>query len=451
MIILANLLSPADFGIVAMAALVTGFAAIFRDFGTMAAVIQRRELSSNLLDSVFWLNIGIGSTLAILLALLAPVIAVAMHEAKLTELLWLLALAFPIVSFGLVQQALLERALRFRSLALIECCAAFAGLASAVFAALTGWGVYSLVFQTIVAWSVATAGVWAASTWRPARQCSLTVIRDLWKFSGNLVGFNTLNYFWRNIDTVLIGRFLGATELGYYNIAYRLMIWPLQNISWVVGRALFPTLSRLQDDKQRLRQGYVRAVTAVFLLSAPLTLGLFVLREPFVLAVMGERWHKVADLLFWLAPVSLVHSVGTTAGWLYLSTGRTDVLLKVGMFYGVALTSAVIVGLQWGVEGVAAAYCVAALVLIWPSLAIPFRLVGLGLAGFLRRLVPTFLAALLMALCVSVVAEQSDVLAQAQLARLGILVTLGAALYIAMSVFIQRRVVKDITKTLFFR
>jgi PST family polysaccharide transporter len=451
MVILARLLSPSDYGVVAMAMLVTGFAGIFHNFGTKAAVIQRRELPSALLDSLFWLNVGFGLAIAILIALLAPVIAVAMREPRLTGVLWLLALAFPILSLGLVQQGLLERASRFRSVALIECCAAFTGLAAGVLAALAGWGVYSLVSQAIVAWIVVTAGLWAASTWRPAWRCSLALIRELAGFSGNLVGFHIVHYLARNIDTVLIGRFLGATELGYYNLAYRLMIWPLQNIAWVASRAFFPALSRLQDDKQRLRRGYVRAVAAVFLLTAPLTLGLFALREPFVLALMGERWLKVADLLFWLAPASMVQSVGTTAGWLYLSTGRTDVMFKFAIFSSVAVTSAIVVGLQWGVEGVAAAYCGTALLLFLPNLAVAFRLVGLSVPAFLRRLLPTFLAALLMALFVAAVSEHSAVLVQAQWASLVVLATVGAALYVAVSMFVQRPLLKDITGAFFFR
>lgn len=450
MLILARLLSPSDFGVLAMAMLVTGFAAIFRDFGTVQAVIQRRELPSALLDSVFWLNVGFGLAIAVLLALLAPIIAVAMREPQLTGVLWLLAPAFPIVSLGLVQQALLERASRFRSVALIECCAAFAGLATGVLAALAGWGVYSLVSQTIVTWIVVMAGLWVASKWRPAWRCSLALIRELGSFSGNLVGYNIFYYFSRNIDTVLIGRFLGATDLGYYNLAYRLMMWPLQNIAWVAGRAFFPALSRLQDDKQRLRQAYVRAAAAVFLLTAPLTLGLFVLREPVVLALMGERWLKVADLLFWLAPLSMVQSVKTTVGSLYLSIGRTDILFRISVVYVMALTCAIVVGLQWGLEGVAAAYGATVLVFFWPTLAIPFRLVGLSVPAFLRRLTPTFFAALLMALFVAALSEQSAMLVQAQWARLVLLATLGAALYVAVSMFVQRPLLKDITGAFFF-
>jgi O-antigen/teichoic acid export membrane protein len=451
MVILARLLSPSDFGVVAMALLVIGFATIFRDFGTVQAVIQRRELSSEWLDSVFWLNVGMGVALAILLALLAPVIAVAMHEPQLTGILGLFAVAFPIVSLGLVQQALLERASRFRLVALIECCAAFAGLATGVLAALAGWGVYSLVYQILVGWTVVTAGLWAASTWRPSWRCSLALLRELGKFSGNLAGFHIFNYFSRNMDTVLIGRFLGATDLGYYNLAYRLMMWPLQNISWVAERALFPTLSRLQDDKERLGQGYVRAAAAVFVITTPLALGLFALREPFVLALMGERWLKVADLLFWLAPLSMVQSVQSTVGWLYLSTGRTDLMFRFGVYYGTGITCGIAVGLQWGVEGVAVAYCASTLVLLWLPMVAGFRLIGLRVTAFLRRLAPTFFTGLLMVVSIAAVSEHSVALAQTQWTRLVLLAALGAALYVAVSIFVQRRVLKDFISVVFFR
>jgi PST family polysaccharide transporter len=189
----------------------------------------------------------------------------------------------------------------------------------------------------------------------------------------------------------------------------------------------------------------------VFLITAPLTLGLFVLREPFVLAVLGERWLKVADLLFWLAPVSMLRSIGTTAGSIYGSTGRTDLMFKFGVLYGVVVACGTVVGLQWGVEGVAAASFVTALILFWPRLAVPFRLVGLGIPAFLRQLAPTFFTALLMALLIAALSEYSAALVQAQWARLVLLATLGAALYVVVSIFVQRSLLKDITGTLFVR
>jgi PST family polysaccharide transporter len=314
----------------------------------------------------------------------------------------------------------------------------------AVCAAIAGWGVYSLVSQSIVTAIVTTAGLWTVSKWRPGTLWSVAQIRELAGFSGNLVGYNTFNYFARNVDSLLVGRFLGSTELGYYNMAYRLMLWPLQNISSVVGRALFPALSRVQNDKERLARGYIRATAAVFLVTAPLTLGLFVLREPFVVVALGEGWGTVAELLFWLAPVATLQAVGTTVGPLYLATGRTDVMFKWGVFAGLFAICAFVVGLQWGLQGMVAAYFVASVFLFWPSLAVPFRLIGLRVTSALRPLVPTLFAASIMALLVELAAMHSSEIAMAGWVRLTVLTAWGAVSYIAISLIVQRPFMKDV-------
>ena len=245
-LVLSRLLPPEDFGLIAMASVSTGFAALFRDLGTTAAIIQKPDPNPRLLDSIFWLNVSFGVILALVFGLLAPVIAIGFAEPLLKDVLWVLFLAFPIASLAAVHQALLEKASRFRPLAIIESTAAIGSLAGAFIAAWSGWGVYSLVLQTLLAAFISTVGLWVASKWRPAFRWEPNEIAGVFGYSGNLVGFNVFNYFIRNADNMLIGRFLGASELGYYSMAYRLMLWPLQNISSVVGRVLFPEFSRLQ-------------------------------------------------------------------------------------------------------------------------------------------------------------------------------------------------------------
>ncbi len=139
-LVLARLLPPSDFGLVAMASVATGFASLFRDFGTAAAIIQRQDPNPKLFDSVFWLNVVFGVGLAVILGLLAPMIAIGFDEPRLKMVLWTLLLTFPIASLGTVHQALMEKASRFRPLAMIESMAAFVSLAGAVLSALAGWG-----------------------------------------------------------------------------------------------------------------------------------------------------------------------------------------------------------------------------------------------------------------------------------------------------------------------
>lgn len=448
---LTRLLPPSDFGLVAMAAVVTGFASLFRDFGTAAAIIQKPDPSPQLLDSVFWLNMAFGTGLAVLLGLFAPLIALGFAEFRLKEVLWVLALTFPIVSLGAVHQALLEKTSRFRPLAIVETVAAFVSLAGAIWVARAGWGVFSLVLQTLLAAFLTTAGLWMVSQWRPFFRWDAQEIRGVMIFSGNLVSFNVFNYFIRNVDNLLIGRFLGASDLGYYAMAYRLMLWPLQNISSMVGRALFPVFSRLQADQDRLAGAYVRATAAITLVTAPLMFGFFVLREPFIAVALGERWQPVAGVLAWLVPVGLLQSISTSVGALYLATGRTDVMFKWGIAAGLLAVPALIIGLQWGITGVAAAYALASLLLFWPSLTIPFRLVGLRVGDVLLRLMPSLATAAVMALVVVALTAAWPANTDNPLLRLILLATVGVVVYGGISLLTQRVLLKDITRAVFNR
>ena len=450
-LILARLLPPSDFGLVALAAVVTGFASLFRDFGTAAAIIQKLDPSPQLLDSVFWLNVAFGTGLAVILGLFAPLIALGFAELRLKEVLWVLTLTFPIVSLGAAHQALLEKASRFRPLAIIESAAAFIGLAGAVLAAWAGWGVFSLVLQTLLTTFLTTAGLWMVSRWRPVFRWDSQEIRGVMSFSGNLVGFNIFNYFIRNVDHLLIGRFLGATDLGYYSMAYRLMLWPLQNISSVVGRVFFPVFSLMQADQGRLAGVYVRGTAAITLITAPLMFGFFVLREPFVAVALGERWQPVADVLAWLVPVGLLQSIGTSVGTLYLATGRTDVMFKFGVGAGLLVIPAFVIGLQWGITGVAAAYAAASLLLLFPGLAIPYRLVGLRVGDVLLRIMPSIATAVVMALAVAALAVAWPANMDNQLPRLILLVAVGIVTYAGISLLTQRTLLKDIIRAAFNR
>ena len=449
--ILARLLPPSDYGLVAMATTVTGFASLFRDFGTAAAIIQKTDPTPQLLDSVFLLNVALGVGLAVLLGLLAPFIALGFAEPRLKEVLWVLLLTFPIISLGAVHQALLEKVSSFRPLALIETSAAFFGLASAVWAAWSGWGVYSLVLQTLLVAFLTTSGLWLVSKWRPVLRWDGKEIRSVMGFSGNLVGYNVFNYFIRNADSLLIGRFLGATDLGYYSMAYKLMLFPLQNISSVVSRALFPVFSIMQGDKSRLAGAYTMATMAIAFITAPLMFGFFVLREPFIAVALDARWQPVADVLIWLVPVGLLQSIGATVGGLYYATGRTDVMFKWGIGAGLFIIPILAIGLNWGITGVAAAYAVASLIIFYPGLAIPYRLVGLKVGDVLLRLVPTVATAAIMALVIAALAATWPSNVVNQLPRLILLVAVGIVTYGGLSLITQRALLKDIIRAVFNR
>lgn len=357
--VLARLIPPSEYGLMAMAGVVTNLAGLLRDMGTAAAVIQKNKLTDELLSTVFWLNMLIGTTVALALFVFAPLIAAGFREPSLKDVLWALALIFPITSSAATHQALLERASSFRELAVIEVGSACVGLVAAIVGALMGMGVYSLVLQSVVTQLLSTLMLWRTSRWRPRRIWSQSEFKGLLGFSGHLSLFNFINYFSRNADGVIIGRYLGSTTLGAYAMAYKLMMFPLQSMTMVAARSLYPIMSRQQDSVHEMASLYLRAVGLIAFVTAPLMVGLFVLREPFVRIAFGPQWDSVVDILAWLAPCGFIQSIVSTTGTVFMARGRTDVLSRIGFVTAIGQVSAFAIGVQWGVIGVVQCYLLA--------------------------------------------------------------------------------------------
>ena len=397
-IILANILAPSDFGLVGMAMVITGFITIFKDLGTSAAIIQRKEVSEALLSSIFWVNVGFGALAMVILFFAAPLGEKLYHEPRVVAILQLLSLSFFISGLGILQQSLLQRSLAFNTLAKVEISAVFCGAIVGISMAVAGAGVWSIVFQSLTMVSVTTILLWLSSTWRPKRRFHWQEVKSVSNYSLNLTGFSIFNYFARNADYLLIGRYLGAQDLGYYTLAYRVLLFPLNNISAVVGRVMFPVYSNIQDDNNRFSSAYLRVVAIIALIVFPLMMGLLALAGPLVLTVFGETWAPVILLIMILAPVGMTQSIGSTVGSIYQAKGRTDWMFRWGVGAGSIIVIAFLVGLQWGIVGVAVAYVIVSFGLSYPSFAIPFRLIDLKFPSLLKVLWRPFVNSLLMLL-----------------------------------------------------
>ncbi|WP_195763517.1 oligosaccharide flippase family protein, partial [Duganella guangzhouensis] len=314
LVVLARLLPAAAYGLMAMAMTVTNLAFLFRDLGTMVAIIQRRRLPALLISSLYWLNLALAWLLALLLAALAGPLAAAYQAPLLAPVLLALTLVFPLSGLAAVQQALLERRSRFRLLARIEALSALGGVTIALTAAALGAGLWSLVLQMLAATALSALQLLRAVRWRPRRRFSWRALRQVLDFSGHFLLFQGLNYVQRNADSVLIGRLLGPVLLGWYAMAFKVILFPLQHISAAAARALVPAMSRCQDQPQRLAGLYLRASGMMALLTAPLMAGLYALREPFVLLALGPAWSAVVALVPWLAALGLIQAQAAIPG-----------------------------------------------------------------------------------------------------------------------------------------
>jgi len=436
--VLARLLPPAAYGLMAMAAVVTNFAYLFRDLGTGAAVIQASRVSPGLASTLHWSNVGFGILIAVLVAALSPLIAHVFREPELAQLLPLLALIFPLASLGVVRQALLERESHFAVIAGVEVAASLFGLGTALLMAWSDAGVYSLVGQIVVATLVTTVMLVKVSSFLPTANWHWLEFKSIAGFSGKLSLFNIVLYFSRNTDSMIIGRLLGSILLGTYSVAYRVMLFPVQNMSYVASRALYPVMSRQKDDLPAMAALYLKTVGFIAFLTAPLMAGLFALREPFVLTVFGPQWQQAVGVLAWLAPVGFLQSVVSTTGTVFMARGRTDLMLYLGILATALQVAGFVIGAHWGIEGVAAAYLLVNLLNALPALYYSGRLIGLGIPVLWRTLVLPVVMAVLMALVLTTIRESVVGRLDSAIQSLLVLAGLGAVVYAAASALMLR-------------
>ena len=359
--ILSRLLGPSDFGIMALALVVTSLAGLLRDMGTGPAIIRTRELDHAMVDAIFWMNLTVTVIVALVVVVIAVPLARAFGAAPLAHVLYGLAVTFPMMSFTAVHLSLLERESRFRITARADVVSYTAGMAAAVIAAYAGLGAQSFVVQALVQTSLYSVQLFVASPWRPSLRCDIDHLRRIFAFSSNLTLSNLVQYLQRNADSVIVGRLLGAVALGPYSLAFRIMLYPLQNVSLVASRSLYPVLAVQQGEPQRLAATWLSSTSFVSLLTATLIGGLMALRYPFVAVVLGPRWTEVGHLLLWLAPVGFVQSVLSTAPAAFMVKGRTGTLLWINFGNAAVHIACWIVGAHWGLHGIAAGYLVATL------------------------------------------------------------------------------------------
>lgn len=401
-VVLARLLTPEDFGLIAMIVVFTGFAGLFTDLGFSAALIQRTEIEERHRNSIFWLNTAVGCVVAALVAGSAPLLADFYNESRLIPITQLIALTFVIGSLNVVQTAQLRREMDFRSLAVVETTSIVVSGVTGIGLALYGFGVYALVWKMLLGTVLLVVLMWTVREWRPKFMFSLAAVRDLLGFSANLLGFQAFNYWVRSFDDLLIGRVVGSHGLGIYSRAYSSMLQPLRQVSTVVGNVMFPALSRMQGNTERVKSVYLRTLALIALITFPMMLGLLVVADAFVLGLYGPKWTEVTPLLRILCVVGLVQSLGTTTGWIYQSQGRTDWMFRWGLGTGTVTLIAIVVGVQWGVLGVVIAYTIRTFSLTYYNFTIPGKLIDMTFREVVDAVAPPLYCAVGMACIVSV-------------------------------------------------
>lgn len=364
-IVLARLLAPQQYGLMAMVLVFVGVGEVFRDFGLSTAAVRATTVTHAQRSNLFWINVGIGAALAVVLAAAAPLVGNLFDEPDVVGVARGVAVVLLLNGMATQYRADLVRQMRFGGLALADVGAQCVAIAAAVAAAWAGAGVWALVLQQVLQAFVLLCVLVVLGRWRPARPRRGVPMREFWHFGWNLVASQLVGYLGNNIDSLVIGWRLGPAPLGLYDRGYKLVMTPVSQVRAPSTTVALPVLTRLRDEPARFAAFVSRGQLA---LAYPVMLGAALLvgtAAPVSVLLLGAGWEGVEPVVRLLATSALMQTLAYVGYWVYLTCGLTPQLLRFTLVTIAVKVALVLVGSQWGVVGVAAGFTLAH-TLEWP-------------------------------------------------------------------------------------
>lgn len=401
LVLLARLLIPEDFGVVALATVFTALLAFVRDQGFAQAIIQRRDLQAEHLDTSFWTAVVIGLTFTALMQVAAGPLAGVFDSPQLEGALRWLSLNFTIGGLRSTPAALLRRELRFKALAARNLGATAAGGVVAVTVAALGGGVWALVAQALVDITVSTIAVWWAVRWRPTLRFSGRHFKELFGFSSNVLGINLSNFAHQYSDDALIGAVLGPVRLGIYTVAYRLVRLIGELFAQAIGAVTLPTFSRLQDDDDRLRRATSLSLRAIAAASIPAFVGLVLTAPELTSLLFGARWSESVPVMQILAFGAIAQPITAMQSDVMLAAGKQRAALTLNMCNAIASVIGFAFAVRHGLLAVATAFSIRAFLMVPFGIYLTGRTVKTDARTYLRPYAIPALAAVALAVAVT--------------------------------------------------
>ena len=389
--VLARLLTPRDFGLVAMVWTVMGVLRVFKEAGLSTATVQREGITHAQVSNLFWINVAVSGLISLLVAAAAPAIAWFYREPRLTGITIALSTTFFLAGSAVQHQALLSRQMRFKAIALIQVGSALAGVLVGVGMAWLHYGYWSLVGLNLTTGLVALGLTALASRWRPQFFTRSSGTRPMLYFGANLTAGAFFYSIARGLDGLLIGRFYGAVSVGLYSRALAMLARPLEQVMCPIESVLIPMFSRLQCQPERYQSVFLHVYEAIVLASCLFTGMFFALAQPLTLVLLGPKWGEVAVIFAGFTFAALQYSIAASTTWLFASQGRGRDSFLASFICSLIVAVSVVAGLPFGPAGVAISYSAASIAVQLPVL---FWLAGRSgpvsttdlWTGFLRHL-----------------------------------------------------------------
>jgi O-antigen/teichoic acid export membrane protein len=366
--VMARLLTPEDFGLVAMGTAVMSVLRVFKDAGLSTATVQRSNITDAQVSNLFWANVVVGALSAMLLILVTPVVAWFYREPRVEGVTAILATTFLLSGLIVQHQALLARQMRFGVIVVIDVGSMTVAYATGIVMAVGGWGAWSLVGSMVLVEVCRVLLTWSMLSWRPRFPSRSQGTRSLLNFGANLTLGSFVYSMARGSDSLLIGRIYGSESVGIYSRASVLLMRPMEEFLVPMNTVFVPVLSRLLQQPERYRHAFLRIHEAIALASFPLTALLLPMADPLIAVVLGARWEGAVMILKGFTMVALYFPLANVSTWLFTSQGRGRDWVRATSVVSCITIGSFLAGLPFGPIGVAVSYSVSCVFVQLPFL-----------------------------------------------------------------------------------
>jgi O-antigen/teichoic acid export membrane protein len=443
-VVLARLLTPQDYGLIAMVAVFTNFTHLFRNLGLSAATMQKAEINHEQISTLFWVNIALSLLTMIMTAACAPLIAAFYGEPRLVWVTLGIIVGFIFGGLTVQHEALLKRQMRFAAVGTIDVVSMIVGLLVSVTMAWYGAGYWALVVGQLSIGASYAAGVWLVCDWRPGWPSRNSGVRSMLAFGSNMTGYSLLNYFSRNTDNLLIGRLWGSQQLGLYSRAYQLLLLPLDQVCSPLDGVALTSLSKLTDAPERYRRAYLRILEKLAMVTMPGVALMIATSDWLVYVMLGPKWGETGRIFAVLGVVGMLEPISLSIGWLLISQGLTRRVFKWGIIDSALSLLSIGAGLPWGAFGVAVSYSLAGFFIRKPLLFwFACRTGPVRLADFYRTILPSVCASFFVLAAVFGLRWWAQALKPLTGLLVSLPVGLGAALLVFLLIPAGRRALHD--------
>jgi teichuronic acid exporter len=373
-ITMSRLLSPSEFGLFGMLTVLSSLASLLVGLGLAHAIVQNQSLQQHDLSSVFWLNLLLGVCVAALFFFCSEPIASFYKQPELAEATRIFSLIFLIYGLSAVPLGLLSKRIEFKHLVFSQLSAAIVSYGIGIAMAYYNWGVKSLVAQALINHLVYVALNFYFARWMPSLTFSRSSVFKIAKFSRNFLPSQLLDFFALNLDMLLVGKYFGKSELGYYGRSSALVQLPVNSLGLIFNKTFFSVFAELQNDQNALSRSYLRAVKMLTLVLMPILILTAIFAEKIILILFGSVWVPMADLVTILSISAALGSYNSFNDSVIVSQGRTDLLLKINVAEKIVLVISVVIGMNYGIMGIAYAKVIATGIMFVPKLLILSRI-----------------------------------------------------------------------------